>query len=105
MRHLLYPTADRGRSGDLEVSGPRKPSLAFACARGIVRCREPGHTQMTSLTAYVEQDPETQLYVAVVPGLPGAHSQAASLDELRANLEEVMGLLLEADDDGNAKTS
>ena len=60
---------------------------------------------MTSLTAYVERDPETQLYVAMVPGLPGAHSQAASLDELRANLEEVMGLLLEADDDGNAKTS
>lgn len=52
---------------------------------------------MTSLTTYVEQDPETQLYVAVVPGLPGAHSQAASLDELRANLEEVIGLLLEAD--------
>lgn len=52
---------------------------------------------MTSLTAYVERDPETQLYVAMVPGLPGAHSQAASLDELRANLEEVIGLLLEAD--------
>jgi predicted RNase H-like HicB family nuclease len=53
---------------------------------------------MTSLTAYVEQDPETRLYVGVVPGLPGAHSQAASLDELRANLEEVIGLLLEEDD-------
>ncbi len=50
---------------------------------------------MTSVTAYVEQDPETQLYVAVVPGLPGAHTQAASLDELRTNLEEVIGLLLE----------
>ena len=52
---------------------------------------------MTSITAYVEQDPETRLYVAVVPGLPGAHTQAASLDELRANLEEVIGLLLEED--------
>ena len=52
---------------------------------------------MTSVTAYVEQDPETQLYVAVVPGLPGAHTQAASLDELRTNLEEVIGLLLEED--------
>jgi predicted RNase H-like HicB family nuclease len=52
---------------------------------------------MTNLTAYVEQDPETQLYVGVVPGLPGAHTQAASLDELRANLEEVIGLLLEED--------
>ena len=52
---------------------------------------------MASLTAYVEQDPETQLYVCVVPGIPGAHTQAASLDELRANLEEVMALLLEED--------
>ena len=54
---------------------------------------------MTSLTAYVEQDPETQLYVGVVPGVPGAHTQAASLDELRANLEEVIALLLEEDAD------
>lgn len=52
---------------------------------------------MTTLTAYVEQDPETRLYVAVVPGLPGAHTQAASLDELRTNLEEVVDLLLEED--------
>ena len=52
---------------------------------------------MTNITAYVEQDPETQLYVAVVPGVPGAHTQAASLDELRTNLEEVIGLLLEED--------
>ena len=52
---------------------------------------------MTNLTAYVEQDPETQLYVGMVPGLPGAHTQAASLDELRANLVEVIGLLLEED--------
>ena len=52
---------------------------------------------MTNLTAYVEQDPETQLYVGMVPGLPGAHTQAASLDELRANPEEVIGLLLEED--------
>ena len=29
--------------------------------------------------------------------MPGAHTQAASLDELRANLEEVMALCLEED--------
>ena len=52
---------------------------------------------MTSLTAYVEQDRETRLYVGTVPGVPGAHTQAASLDELRANLEEVIALLLEED--------
>ena len=27
-------------------------------------------------TAYIEFDPDTQLYVGTIPGLPGAHSQA-----------------------------
>jgi predicted RNase H-like HicB family nuclease len=49
-----------------------------------------------TLTAYVEQDPETGLYVGKVPGLPGAHTQGATLDELRSNLEEVVGLVLDA---------
>jgi predicted RNase H-like HicB family nuclease len=49
---------------------------------------------MTTLTAYIELDPETGLYVGVVPGIPGAHTQAASLDELRANLHEVLELCL-----------
>ena len=52
---------------------------------------------MTTLTAWIEQDPETQLYVAIVPGIPGAHTQAATLDELHANLREVLDLLLEED--------
>jgi predicted RNase H-like HicB family nuclease len=47
-----------------------------------------------SFTAYVEWDPETRLYVGTVPGLPGAHTQGATLDELRSNLEEVVSLCL-----------
>jgi predicted RNase H-like HicB family nuclease len=47
-------------------------------------------------TAYVEWDPETALYVGTVPGLPGAHTQAATLDELRSNLSEVVELCLES---------
>ena len=54
---------------------------------------------MTTLTAYIEFDEETQLFVGVVPGVPGAHTQAASLDELRANLKEVLELCLEEDAD------
>jgi predicted RNase H-like HicB family nuclease len=46
-------------------------------------------------TAYVEYDPETKLYVGIVPSLPGAHSQGATLDELQHNLEEVVALCLE----------
>ena len=52
---------------------------------------------MTTLTAYIQQDPETRLFVGIVPGIPGAHTQAASLDELRANLQEVLELLMEED--------
>ena len=43
-------------------------------------------TMMTTFTAYIEFAEETQLYVGIVPGVPGAHTQASSLDELRANL-------------------
>ena len=48
-----------------------------------------------SFTAYIERDHETGLFVAFVPGLPGAHTQAESLDELRVNLTEVIELCLE----------
>lgn len=50
---------------------------------------------MRTFTAYVEWDPESSLYVGIVPGIPGAHTQAATLDELRANLKEVLELCLE----------
>lgn len=50
---------------------------------------------MKSFTAVVERCPETGLYVGYVPGFAGAHSQGASLDELKQNLEEVIAMLLE----------
>ncbi|MGH6900276.1 MAG: type II toxin-antitoxin system HicB family antitoxin [Geminicoccaceae bacterium] len=50
---------------------------------------------MTTFTAYIEFDEETKLYVGNVPGVPGAHTQASSLDELRANLQDVRELCLE----------
>jgi len=50
---------------------------------------------MKTFTAYLEWDPETKLYIGIVPGIPGAHTQAESLDELRENLKEVLGLCLE----------
>ncbi len=51
-------------------------------------------------TAVIERCPDTNLYVGYVPGFPGAHSQGASLDELQANLREVIAMLL---DDGEPK--
>ena len=50
---------------------------------------------MKHYTAIVERDPVTGLMVGYVPGFPGAHSQAESLDELNANLHEVIAMLLE----------
>ena len=50
---------------------------------------------MRTFSAYVEWDPESSLYVGVVPGIPGAHTQAATLDELQKNLREVLELCLE----------
>lgn len=50
---------------------------------------------MKSFVAYVEWDPQTKLYVGIVPGIPGAHSQGASLDELHKNLKEVLELCLD----------
>ncbi len=50
---------------------------------------------MKTYTAVVERDPDTGLYVGYVPGFPGAHSQAETLDELNRNLKEVIALLLE----------
>ena len=42
----------------------------------------------------VERDPETDLLIGYVPGWPGAHSQGVDIDELQANLREVIEMLL-----------
>ena len=38
---------------------------------------------MRTYTAVVEKCPDTGLYIGYVPGFPGAHTQAESLDELQ----------------------
>ena len=49
---------------------------------------------MTSFNYIVEKCADTGLYVGYVPGFPGAHSQADTLEELRDNMREVIELLL-----------
>ncbi|MCY3604723.1 MAG: type II toxin-antitoxin system HicB family antitoxin [Gammaproteobacteria bacterium] len=46
-------------------------------------------------TAVVERCLDTGLFVGYVPGLPGAHSQGETLEELQGNLKEVLELLFE----------
>jgi predicted RNase H-like HicB family nuclease len=50
---------------------------------------------MKTYSYIVEKCPDTSFYVGYVPGFPGAHSQAATLDELQQNMREVIELLLE----------
>jgi len=58
-----------------------------------------GDQEMVRITGYIERDPQTGLYVAIVPGIPGAHTQAETLDELQENLKEVVELCLEEMDE------
>ena len=53
---------------------------------------------MKQFTAVIERDADTGVYVGWVPGFDGAHSQGETLDELRANLHEVIEMLLEDGD-------
>ena len=53
---------------------------------------------MRNFTAVVERDTETGLFVGYIPGWTGAHSQGATLDDLRENLREVVAMLLEDGD-------
>jgi predicted RNase H-like HicB family nuclease len=50
---------------------------------------------MRKYTAVIEKCPDTGLYVGFIPGFPGAHTQAETLDELNRNLQEVLEMLLE----------
>jgi predicted RNase H-like HicB family nuclease len=50
-------------------------------------------------TAYVTYDPEQELYLGDVPTVPGAHTQGSTLDELKNNLVEVLGELVDEEQD------
>jgi predicted RNase H-like HicB family nuclease len=55
---------------------------------------------MHTFSVVIERDPDTGLFVGHVPGWPGAHTQGETIEELHANLQEVIGMLLE---DGEPK--
>jgi predicted RNase H-like HicB family nuclease len=55
---------------------------------------------MKTYNYIVEKCSDTELHVGYVPGFPGAHSQAETLDELQDNMQEVIEMLLE---DGEPK--
>ena len=46
------------------------------------------------LVMVIEKDPVTGLFVGYVPGWPGAHSQAETIETLQVKLREVVEMLL-----------
>ncbi len=46
-------------------------------------------------TAIITKDEKSGILVGHIPGIPGAHSQGETLDELYKNLKEVLELLEE----------
>lgn len=48
-----------------------------------------------NFTVEIIRDKELNQYVGIVPGLPGAHAQASTLDELYKDLEDVIRLCLQ----------
>jgi predicted RNase H-like HicB family nuclease len=64
-----------------------------------------GNVIMNSrIVAYIEKDNEVDCYVGFVPGIPGAHTQADTLDELQIKLKEVVELCLEEMDPEERKS-
>ena len=57
-----------------------------------------------NFTAYIEKDPESGMYVGTVPNLPGAHTFAETIDDLRSKLVEVITLCLEEMDQSEIAT-
>jgi len=51
--------------------------------------------QSFKFTAEIIRDKDINQYIGIIPGLPGAHSQASTLDQLYENLQEVVQLCLE----------
>ena len=50
-----------------------------------------------NFNAIIERDFVTGLLVGSVPGIPGAHTQGETIEEVRANLVEVIELLQSED--------
>lgn len=57
---------------------------------------------MKTYKAEVIRDEETGLLVGIVHEVPSAYTQAATLEELKANLEEVLSLCLEEAENDSA---
>jgi len=47
------------------------------------------------IISYIEKDTETGLFIGIAPSVPGAYTQAATIEEVQKNLVEVIELCLQ----------
>ena len=83
--HIVRPTPCRSSAG---AAGDRCNGLLASVLRAILP------TMNIALTAVFRKVPEG--YIGYVEELPGANTQASTLDEARDNLLEAVELVLEA---------
>jgi predicted RNase H-like HicB family nuclease len=55
-------------------------------------------------TAHIEKDVESDFYIGTIPAVPGAHTQAKTLEELSTRLKEVLELCFETMTDEEKKS-
>ena len=97
LRDVLEMLADEGEVEPDELAG-------FVGIQQLeITVPECPHPRTLTVTAYVEWGEETRHYVGIVPGIRGAYTQGATLDELRDNLRDVLEMLADegvlSDDD------
>jgi predicted RNase H-like HicB family nuclease len=73
------------------------PSVTPSDRPGVLPTMNPPKAAevVRTFPAVIERCVDTGLLVGYVPGFPGAHTQGETLDELQANLQEVIAMLLE----------
>ena len=69
--------------------------LRFAHRREMQTMSHCLHPNLKSVSVLVERDQDTGLLVGHVPGIPGAHTQGETIDDILTNLSEVMEMLQE----------
>jgi predicted RNase H-like HicB family nuclease len=87
---------DSGRDG--QTSGPpnpKRPTLLQSPAAPATACAGAMLSNM-NFSVIIERDLVTGLLMGSVPGIPEAHTQGETIEEVRANLAEVIELLREA---------
>ena len=87
-RHPSLQSLNRAYSSNACTAEERRTERTTQWARDLLasKCKR---------IPVVESCRDTGLYVGYVPGVPGAHSQGKTLDELDANLREVVAMILE----------